>query len=97
MRGGGGARLAHRVGAVHVGGVGGCNEMCVVRIDSAGVWRTESRLGGIWIVCVVVGATREAAGFERTFIHVHARLLSVPWLRHALVTADEHAKSFGRR
>ena len=41
-------------------------------------------MGGIWIVCVVVGATREAAGFERTFIHVHARLLSVPWLRHAL-------------
>lgn len=37
LRGGGGARLAHRVGAVHVGGVGGCNEMCVVRIDSSGV------------------------------------------------------------
>ena len=37
---------------------------------------------------VVVGATREAAGFERTLMHVHARLLSVPWLRHALPTAD---------
>lgn len=29
LRSGGGARLAHGVGAVHDGGVGGCSWMCV--------------------------------------------------------------------
>lgn len=72
LRSGGGARLAHGVGAVHDGGVGGCSGMCVLewtRLESL----AKRVIGvGIWIVVLLWvrrGRRRDLKGHSSMCMH----------------------------
>ena len=61
LRSGGGARLAHGVGAVHDGGVGVWWNGCV-RVKLSGFWSKEGKRGVYGLLCCCCGCDEGGGG-----------------------------------